>query len=487
MKRRWNGRTGLAIGALTLMVTLSACTSSGGKGSVGKLGREDKGTLKVAYFNEEAFFMQYGNAFQAMFPNIELEVVSTESVFDAEDPVAEMEKILAEQQPDAMYLTEEQYASLAGKGALYDLDAVVKQDEFDLDGFLPSVVELLKARGGGKLYGLSPSFVSQALYYNKTLFDQNGIPYPTDGMSWDEVIQLAARFPAKKEGDDALAGLAPSMSVADSFSLIRSIGEAKGLLYADSETGTVSIASPEWKEIFQSVIDGYKSGSIVIPSDGPGKGGMVAMRSTGGSKTTVSFGGDSVSFMSGKAAMTIDGPMMMSMLDALSSGAVRMGQSATSKDSGGMKPLNMPQEIDWDVVTIPVDPSQPDIAGGMGLDSVFSINASSENTAAAWEFLKYVNGEQLAKTGSKSSPALSARTAYKKEGNGKNVDAFYALKADTRSMLQTLPNGFAESFSKLAAEQIKKVVDGTASLDDALQTLQTQGQDQLTKAKADAE
>ena len=96
MKRRWNGLTGTAIGALTLTVALSGCTSSGGDGAIKTLDREDKGALKVAYFNEEAFFMQYGNAFQAMFPNVELEVVSTETVFNAEDPVAEMEKLLAE-------------------------------------------------------------------------------------------------------------------------------------------------------------------------------------------------------------------------------------------------------------------------------------------------------------------------------------------------------------------------------------------------------
>ncbi|QJD84433.1 ABC transporter substrate-binding protein [Cohnella herbarum] len=483
-------KTGLLIGALALVIALSACTSSGGKkdAAVQGLDREDKGALKVAYFNEEAFYMQYGNAFQAMFPNVQLEVVSTESVFNAEDPVEEMEKLIAEQQPDALYLTEEQYAELAKKGLLYDLEAVVKQDEFGLDGFQPSVIELLKARGGGKLFGLSPSFASQALYYNKDMFDKHGIPYPTDGMSWEEVMQLAARFPVKKDGDDALNGLYQSSS--NTFDLIRTIGEAKGLMYADADAGTVSIDSPEWKAIFQSVIEGYKSGSISMPSDsgGTGPGATVSMRGMGG-KTMV-FGGDSMKFVSGQAAMTIDSPMIMMFMGGMkmggfstSVGAAKKANSSTAKGQS----VSPAKELNWDVVTMPVDPSQPDVTGSMSLDSVFSINASSENIPAAWEFLKYANGEQLAKTGSKSSPSLSSRPAFKKEVEGKNIDAFYALEANTQLLLQTMPAGFQDSFAQMASGQIKKAVDGSQSVDEVLKTIQTQGQDLLTKAKVEAE
>lgn len=481
-------KSGLLTWALVWVVALSACTSSGGKeeAALSGLDREDKGSLKVAYFNEEAFYMQYGNAFQAMYPNIQLEVVSTESVFNAEDPVAEMEKLLQEQQPDAIYLTEEQYAELAKKGLLYDLDAVVKQDQFDLDGFLPSVIELLKARGGGKLYGLSPNFSSQALYYNKDMFDQYGIPYPTDGMSWDEVLQLAARFPVKKDEDDALNGLFQSSQTSDLFELIRTIGQAKGLIYADSDAGTVSIESPEWKAIFQSVIDGYKSGSISMPSDGGGAGGAATMRSMGG-KMTVRIGGDSMRFMSGQAAMTIDGPMIMNFMGMnmkMGGGAVA-AESSKSSGSGG-KVESPFKDINWDVVTIPVDPSQPDVTGSMSLESVFSINATSESLPAAWEFVKYANGEQLAKTGSMSSPSLSSRTAFKKTMEGKNLDAFYSLGANSQILLQTLPEGFADSFAQLASGQIKKVVEGAQSVDDALKAIQTQGQNLLTKANVEA-
>lgn len=500
MNNRWGRKTGVLASSLALAVSASACTSSGsedGSAAFGSLDREDKGTLKVAYFNEEAFYMQYGNAFQAMFPNLELEVVSTENAMSAEDPVAGMEQLIQDEQPDALFLTEDQYASLSAKGMLYDLDAAVKQDEFDLEAFVPSVIDLLKARGGGKLYGLSPSFASQALYYNKDLFDKHGIPYPTDGMSWEEVMQLAARFPVKKGSDnvkigevgqdDALYGLAQPISASDPFNLIRTIGEAKGLVYADSESKTVSIDTPEWKQIFDAVIAGYKSGSITMPSSGGGGGaaamGGLMIRGMGG-KTAISIGPNTMRFMNGQSAMSIDGPMIMNMLGmGASMGVARTQTKSAGGGAATLKPIG--EGLNWDLVTIPTDPSQPGVSGSMSLDSVFSINAASENLSAAWEFLKYANGEQLAKTGAKSSPALTSRTAYKNEASGKNIDAFYSLAVNDQSLLQALPAGFVDSFAQLASDNIVQAVNDQKTVDEALKAIQSEGQDLLTQSLAD--
>lgn len=483
--RKW--RIAVLAGTLAMLLILTACSGVGGKSNsdIGEMDREDEGTLKVAYFNEQAFYMQYGNAFQAMFPNVKMEVVSLEPVFNAADQVAEMEKLVSEQQPDVLYLTEEQYAALAEKGLLYDLDAAVKQDQLDLDSFHPSVIELLKTWGGGKLYGLSPDFSSQALYYNKDMFDQYGVPYPTDGMSWEEVLQLATRFPVQKNDDDVTYGLMQPSQTQDLFSLVRTIGEAKGLLYADADSGTVSIDSPEWKAIFQAVVDGYKTGSISMPSSGNDGGRVMAMavRGAGGART-FSFGPDSMKFMTGQAAMTIDGSMLMEMLRMnAGGGGIRINANAPtgSNDKQGAAPPPI-QNFEWDLATVPVDPSLPDVMGGISLGSIFAINAASENLSAAWELIQYINGEQLAKTNAMSAPALSARTAYKKAADGKNIDAFYKLGVNEQALLQSLPAGFADSFAQMASGLIQQVVDGSVSLDNALAQMQSQGQDLLTKA-----
>ncbi|WP_276356058.1 ABC transporter substrate-binding protein [Cohnella caldifontis] len=491
-KRRW--KTGWLACTLLAAIALTACTSSGGKekGGIGGLDKDQAGTLKIAYFDEQAFLMQYGNAFQAMFPNLTLEVVSTQSTFDAEDPAEAMEKLLEEQQPDVLFVTEEQYAKLAASGKLYDLEAAVKQDQFDLSAFVPAAIDLLKARGGGKLYGLSPSFSSQALYYNKEMFDKYGVPYPTDGMSWDDVLRLAARFPVQKDGDNAWSGLFPSSQTTDAFDLIRRIGEAKGLLYADADTGKLSIDTPEWKAIFQKVIEGYQSGSIYLPGSDAGGGknrAMVSMRGVGGGKT-FNLGPDSMKFIGGQAAMTIDSSMLMDMLGAQGTGAGGKMRVSAQASEGGEGPKGGPAPIksfDWDMVTVPVDPSQPDVAGGFSLDGVFAINASAQNLPGAWELLKYANGEQLAKSSAKSGLTLSTRSAYKRQAEGKNVDALYALGANEQVLLQALPEEFAKSFAELASDHVKRVVGETESLDEALKAIQSGGQDLLTKAGLESE
>jgi multiple sugar transport system substrate-binding protein len=188
---------------------------------------------------------------------------------------------------------------------------------------------------------------------------------------------------------------------------------------------------------------------------------------------------DTMKFMQGQAAMAIGSQFLMEMLQ------MESGGQAAQRVVSGEGPEGSPPRLggfDWDVVTLPVDPIQPDVTDGIGLDSIFAINAASRNVPAAWEFLKYANGEQLAKTSGKSGPQLSSRIAYKKEVEGKNVDAFYALGINDQLLLERLPDGFAASFARLASEQIQNVVNGAVSLDDALQTLQSRGQDLLTQA-----
>lgn len=52
-------------------------------------------------------------------------------------------------------------------------------------------LDFARQQGNGTLYGIPFGKDVYALYYNTTIFDELGIPYPTDGMTWDEVFDLA--------------------------------------------------------------------------------------------------------------------------------------------------------------------------------------------------------------------------------------------------------------------------------------------------------
>ena len=55
----------------------------------------------------------------------------------------------------------------------------------------------------------------------------------------------------------------------------------------------------------------------------------------------------------------------------------------------------------WDMVTMPVDPQNPDKSTGMSFGQIFAINAKSVNAEAAKEFISYITSEEYARVTSK--------------------------------------------------------------------------------------
>jgi len=85
-------------------------------------------------------------------------------------------------------------------------------------------LKMLRERGvGGKLYGLAPTFNSKALFYNVDLFGEYGIDPPTDSMSWEEVLNLARRFPKDGDPETKAYGLTVDLQMTAS-DFIRDVG-----------------------------------------------------------------------------------------------------------------------------------------------------------------------------------------------------------------------------------------------------------------------
>lgn len=77
-----------------------------------------------------------------------------------------------------------------------DLKPYVEKYKYDLSRFNPVFMnEIVDAGRTGAIYGLPvPPYFPQALYYNKGIFDKFGVPYPKDGMTWDQVYELAQKL-----------------------------------------------------------------------------------------------------------------------------------------------------------------------------------------------------------------------------------------------------------------------------------------------------
>jgi len=101
--------------------------------------------------------------------------------------------------PDILYIND-WTLPLATRGVLMPLDDFIQADKsFNLDEFYPSIIEAYKL--DGKLYGLPQDLSPTVIYYNKDLFDQAGVPHPTDDWTQDEFVAAAKKLtnPAKKQ------------------------------------------------------------------------------------------------------------------------------------------------------------------------------------------------------------------------------------------------------------------------------------------------
>lgn len=115
----------------------------------------------------------------------------------------ELDKLFAKGEvPDLMLMTED-YSLLLEKDLLFPLDDMMKTFGFNTDKLRPGTVEMIRARdpeGQGRIIGIPVEDNVVALHYNKEIFDKFGVPYPHDGMNWDEVVDLAKKVTGERDG-----------------------------------------------------------------------------------------------------------------------------------------------------------------------------------------------------------------------------------------------------------------------------------------------
>ncbi|MDD2629814.1 MAG: sugar ABC transporter substrate-binding protein [Limnochordia bacterium] len=101
--------------------------------------------------------------------------------------------------PDLLLLNSGNFENFANRGMLYPLNDFVKNDpDFDLDKYFPVAIE--GSSLFGTLYGLPYDVSNHVPYYNKDLFDQQGLTEPGD-WTWDDLIAKAKKLTKDIDGD----------------------------------------------------------------------------------------------------------------------------------------------------------------------------------------------------------------------------------------------------------------------------------------------
>jgi multiple sugar transport system substrate-binding protein len=125
----------------------------------------------------------------------------------------------------------------------YPLTEYIAKYKLDLNQFEPEALEALKAATQmQELAGIPYTRHFYALYYNKDLFDKFGVAYPADGLTWDEVYELAKRLTRVEDGVQYRGlELAPIERPASQLSLP----------YVDMRTKKTLINSDPWKRVLE--------------------------------------------------------------------------------------------------------------------------------------------------------------------------------------------------------------------------------------------
>lgn len=88
----------------------------------------------------------------------------------------------------------------SSKNQLLDITDRIKEANLDVGAYGTSFQDIIEVLTEGKYYALPYRTSQYALFYNKAIFDREGIPYPTQ-TTWDEYAELAKSL-TKGEGVD---------------------------------------------------------------------------------------------------------------------------------------------------------------------------------------------------------------------------------------------------------------------------------------------
>lgn len=190
----------LTAGLLTIALAFSACggapaSTPGSQSAAAPSGGDTAEPVTITYCNfnasggKEEVLQEMYEAFHEEYPNITVEI----ETIGFDDYFTQMQtRVAGGTAPDCYELNIENFAAYANKGVLAEITDVdlSRIDETALSAF----------NVDGKQYGLPGNFSNVVLIYNKDLFDQAQVEYPT--ADWTQEDVQAAAEAIRALGDD---------------------------------------------------------------------------------------------------------------------------------------------------------------------------------------------------------------------------------------------------------------------------------------------
>lgn len=359
----------LFVGMLIAVLAVSACvpavpseTGSQSVDSSDMANDSDPVTLTWAFWGspeEAATHEAVAEVFMEEHPNIRIETLNE----PWSDYFTKIQTLWAsgdsEAIPDVLFLSP--VPRYAADGVLENLDPWIEANGYNTDDYWPALLE--SAMLDGSIYGFPRDIGLEVLYYNRDIFDEVGLEYPTDDWTWDD-LTAAAEALAIVESSGRVARYALGME-GGKYQLW--VGQNGGSILDDMRNPSkCTLTEPE-------AIEGVKFFAEMMDAN-------YAMRDANLSQA----GGDAGVFQSGQAAMIIQNGSRVGIFNGA--------------------------DMNYDVSTIPIPQGGQRSAGAGGAAWVMS--ALSDNKDEAWEFLSWLQstdgGQRLYTASGEIFPALAS-------------------------------------------------------------------------------
>ncbi|GAB2735347.1 extracellular solute-binding protein [Arthrobacter bambusae] len=284
--------------------------------------------------------------------------------------------------PDVFWMNGPHIKLYAQNNQLLPLDGLVSGKGVDLSNYPKALVDLYTVNG--TFYGVPKDFDTSALFYNKALFKEAGVPDPTPNWTWDDVKSAGAKLSKFYQGK-GIYGYAGDLTGGQT-SYYNTMIEAGGtIISADGKkSGYDSAGSIAGLQFWRDLIE-----SGVSPS-------MQQLTDTSSSDM----------FTSRKLAMTMDG-----------SWTVGPAQKALGDDLG--------------IVSLPKGPkSNQSVIHGLAN----VIPANAKNPAAAQAFVAFLGTQDAAKIQAETGTVIPAfngtQDAWVKSVPSVDLNVFLDLAKD---------------------------------------------------------
>ncbi|MCD6318740.1 sugar ABC transporter substrate-binding protein [Candidatus Aerophobetes bacterium] len=312
-------------------------------GIISLVSAQEKVTFKYMFWTPmyQPYYEKAFKVFEEEHPNIKIELRSA--------PYGEywhkMQALLAAGNPPEVYEMSIAYVEQFAKaGGLMDLQPFVDRD-LNIKDYYAGVLNQLRffPKKEGHLYAFPYQWVASVLFYNKDLFDKEGLSYPNDNWDYNKLLDVAKKLSKDTNGDGKIDQWGFYSNTSHTFldSLIKAYG---GKVINEKYTKAM-LTDPVAIEAIKFAVNMIQKYKVAPPQPT-----YEALLASGGEM-----------FRTGRVAMTIDGSYMM--------------------DSFKAAPFS------WDISMVPKGPKKRVIYGGP--DSVV-ISANAKHPQEAWEVVKFI-------------------------------------------------------------------------------------------------